>query len=61
MVCEHTAETCLLAGTLKHHRVVAINMALAGTSTMSLESHKTKEWAGSSHQNHGFNPTYIAW
>ena len=47
--------------TLKYHRVVAINMALASASAMRLESQKAKEWAGFSHQSHCFNPLHIAW
>ena len=61
VVCGHTVAACLLARTLKCHRVVAINMARAGTSTMRLDSQKAKEWAGSSHQSHGFNSTHIAY
>ena len=38
VVCEQNAAACLLAGTLKRHRVVAIKMATASTSTMRLES-----------------------
>ena len=45
MVCEQNAAACLLAGTLKHHRVVVIKMATAGTSAMRLESQKAKKWA----------------
>ena len=58
-ICCWGAAACLLAGTLKCHGVVPINMTIAGTSTMRLESQKAKEWAGSSHQSHGFNPFYI--
>ena len=58
-VCEHTAAACLLAGTLKCHRVVAINLVIAGISAMSLESQKAKKWARSSCQSHSFNPTHI--
>ena len=43
VVCEHTVAACLLAGTLKHHRVVEINMATAGTSVMRLETQKARE------------------
>ena len=48
----------MLAGTLKCHRVVAIDVAPAG---MRLKSQKAKEGAGSSHQGHGFNPSHSAW
>ena len=50
----------VVSGTLKCHRVVAINVALVSTSVMRLESQKAKEWAGSSHQSHSFNPSHIA-
>ena len=43
VVSEHTAAACLLAGTLKCHRVVAINMGTTGASAMRLESQKAKE------------------
>ena len=43
VVCEQNAAACLLAGTLKRHRVVAINMATVSTPAMRLESQKAKE------------------
>ena len=60
VVCGYTAAACLLEGTLKCHRVLGMNMALNSTSAMKLELQKAKEWAGSSHQSHGFNLTHIA-
>ena len=39
---------------------VIINMALFSTSAMKLSAQKAKEWAGSSHQSHGFNLSHIA-
>ena len=59
VVCGHTVAACLLARTLKHHRIVARNTALASTSAMSLEFQKYKYWVGSSLQSHGFNPPNI--
>ena len=60
---EHTVVAGLLVRTLKHHRVVAVNMALADTSTMRLQSQKAKKCAGSSHTLHitlGLSfPSYI--
>ena len=44
-VCEHTAAACLLAQTLKFNRVVAINVTIAGTSAMSMESRKRLMWS----------------
>ena len=38
VVCEQDDAACLLARTLKRHRVVAMNIALAGISAMRLES-----------------------
>ena len=38
VVCEQNDAACLLARTLKRHRVVAVNTALAGISAMMLES-----------------------
>ena len=37
VVCEQNDAACLLARTLKHHRVVAVKTALAGISAMRLE------------------------
>ena len=36
VVCEHTAAAGGVAGTLKHHRVMAINMATGSTSATKL-------------------------
>ena len=53
VVCEQNAASCLMARTLKRHRVVAVKMAPAVPLTGGC---KAKEWAGSSRQSHGFNP-----
>ena len=57
---ELTACFLLVAETLKHHKIVAVNMAPASTLAMRLESQKAKEWGGSSRQSHSFNPSHIA-
>ena len=60
MVSECPSAVGLLAGSLKHCRVGAVNVAVAGTSTKSLEFQKANEWAGSNHQGHNFNPSHRA-
>ena len=57
----HTSGSLVVAGTLKLHRVVAINKASTSTTTMKLDSQKTKECDGSSRQSHGFNTSHIAY
>ena len=55
-----TAYFLMVAGILKLHRAVAINMAPTSTFAMKGEDfQKAKEWGGSSHQSHGFNPSHI--
>ena len=44
VVCEQTVAACLLAWTLKCHRVVAINMATVGTSAMRYKTLPHQDW-----------------